>query len=247
MNEIHIGLFELTRAMVYPDGTDAAEPDVPYAPGAKAVWLNHQANRYGGIELSAGRTLYHPTAFRDARGLPLGTPTFCRGLRVYAWYNVQSGRWEILAPALNLIRIELTEDLVPGQDRVAAALPDSDDRPRITVYLPPAPQYFGLGRGRTETVAGTLGFALWNPARGRWEMLGGQFKLTCEAKADRAIPPGSSGPVSLWWRDDAAGELVDSGQNVMATNWLHPQILRGDKLIVSFDRQENRWMVTGAE
>ncbi len=243
-----IGLYELTRAMVYPDGTEQDEPDVPYTEGAKQVWLSHADDQYGGIAHSPQTTLYHPTVLRNAAGLPMGTPTFSAGMRCYAWYNRQSGRWEILAPPLNLARIELAATLVPGDASIAASLVDDPAEPEITVYLCSA-DYYGVGRAGNQTYghAGTLGLAVWSPVRSRWEIVALQAKLISEGKTDEAINTGSTGTVSLWWKDYATGSLVDSGQNVTALNWLWPNIAQGDKVIVAYDRQENRWTVIGAE
>ena len=243
-----IGLFELTQAMVYPDGTDADEPDVPYTEAAKQVWLDHGDDQYGGIAHSPQTTLYHPTAFRDATALPMGTPTFCAGMRCYAWYNRQSGRWEILAPALNVVRIELSATLMPGDSSVTADLVDDPAKPEITVYVNSA-DYPGVGRAGSDVYghAGTLGAAVFSPVRSRWEILTLQAKLISEGKADGAINTGSTGTVSLWWKDYATGNLVDSGENVTALNWLWPNIASGDKVIVAYDRQENRWSVIGTE
>ena len=246
--ETLIGLYELTGALVYPDGTDADEPDVPYTEGAKQVWLSHGDDQYGGTADSPQITLYHPVAFRDAVGLPMGTPTFRAGMRCYAWYNRQSGRWEIIAPALNVEQIELSATLMPGDESVSARLTDDPAVREITVYANLA-DFLGIGRVGSETYghAATLGLAIWSPVRGRWEILALRAKLTSEGKADGAINTGSSGTVSLWWKDYASGNLVDSGQDVTALNWLWPNIAQGDKVIVSYDRQENRWTVIGAE
>jgi len=243
-----IALFELTQALVYPDGTDPDEPDVPFTPGAKQVWLDHGDDQYGGTAHSPDTTLYHPTAFRDAAGLPTGTPTFCAGMRCYAWYNRQSGRWEIIAPALNLVRIELAATLMPGDTSVTANLVDDPAEPEITVYLTSA-DYYGVGRAGSGTYghAGTLGLALWSPVRSRWELVILQAKLISEGKADGAITTGTTGTVSLWWKDYATGNLVDSGHDVTALNWLGPDIAQGDKVVVCYDRQENRWTVIRAE
>ena len=243
-----IGLYELTQAIVYPDGSDPDEPDLPYTAGAKQVWLSHGDDQYGGIVHSPDTTLYHPTAFRDAAGLPLGTPTFSAGMRCYAWHNHQSGRWEIIAPALNLVRIELSATLLPGDPSVTAYLTDDPAVPEITVYVN-SPDYYGVGRAGSETHghAGTLGLAVWSPVRSRWEIITLQAKLISEGKSNEAIAAGTTGTVSLWWKDYATGNLVDSGQDVTALNWLWPSIAQGDKLLVSYDRQENRWTVIGAE
>jgi hypothetical protein len=243
-----IGLYELTQSMVYPDGTHMDEPDVPYTEGAKQVWLSHSDDQYGGTAYSPGTTLYHPTVLRNAAGLPMGTPALCAGMRCYAWYNRQSGRWEILAPALNLARIELSATLMPGDASVAALLIDDPAAPEITVYANAA-DYYGVGRAGSETPghAGTLGWAIFSPVRSRWEIAALQAKLLSEGKADEAIATGSTGTVSLWWKDYATGNLADSGRDVTALNWLWPDIAQGKKVLVSYDRQEDRWTVIGAE
>lgn len=243
-----IGLYELTGPMVYPDGTDPDEPDVPYTEGAKQVWLGHGDDQYGGTANSPETTLYHPVAPRDGAGLPIGAPTFCAGMRCYAWYNRQSGRWEILAQASNSVRIELSATLMPGDSSVTATLVDDPAEPEITVYVA-STDYHGIGRAGSGTYghAGTLGFAVWSTARSRWEILVLQAKQVAEGKADEAIGTGSSGTVSLWWKDYATEQLADSGQNVTALNWLGPNIAAGDKVIVSYDRQENRWTIIAAQ
>lgn len=243
-----VGLYELTQAMVYPDGSDPDEPDVPYTQGARQVWLSHGDDQYGGTAHSPETILYHPTALRDAAGLPMGTPTFCAGMRCYAWYDPQSGRWEITAPALGIVRIELSATLMPGDPSVTATLPDDPAEPEITVYVTSA-DYHGVGRAGSGTYghAGTLGWAAWSTARSRWEILALQAKLIAEGKADEAINTGSSGTVSLWWKDYATEQLADSGEDVTALNWLGPNIAQGDKVIVSYDRQEDRWTVIAAE
>ena len=49
--------------------------------------------------------------------------------------------------------------------------------------------------------------------------------------------------VNLWWLDSTSGNLVDTGLQVIAWNWLHPDIFSNEKVIVSYDRQEDRWIV----
>lgn len=244
--ETRIGLFELTQAMVYPDGTDSEEPDVPYTDEARLVWLNHASDQYGGTTHSPDVTLYHPTALRDGSGVPVGTPAFCAGMRCYAWYNSQSGRWEILSPPLGIVRVEVADTLMPGDTSVTVGLLDSPDEPEITLYIT-TPEWPGVGRAGSIAYshAGTLGYAIWSPVRSRWELLCLHAKLIAEGKTDAAINAGASGTVSLWWRDYATGNLVDSGENVTALNWLGPNLAATAKVIVSFDRHENRWVIIG--
>ena len=101
----------------------------------------------------------HRAALRDAAGLPVGTPAFGTGMRCYAWYNRQSGRWEIMAPALCVVWIELTATFTPGDSSVTAGLIDNVDEPEITVYVEPA-DFHGVGRAGSGTYAhaGTLGY-----------------------------------------------------------------------------------------
>jgi len=241
-----IGLFELTQAMVYPDGTDSTEPDVPYTEQARLVWLNHTSDQYGGTTHSPNVTLYHPTAMRDGSGVPVGTPTFCAAMRCYAWYNSQSGRWEILAPPLGIMRVELTATLMPGDTTVTVGLVDSPGEPAFTLHIT-TPEWPGVGRAGSipYSHAGTLGYAIWSPVRSRWELLCMQAKLIAEGKTDAAINTGVSGTVSLWWKDYSTGTLVDSGENVTALNWLGPNLGAAAKVIISFDCHEDRWVIIG--
>ncbi len=245
--ETPIGLYQLTQELVFPDGTDTDEPDVPYSEAARLVWLSHADDEYGDTDLSPDTTLYHPVALRNASGLPMGTPTLCAGMRCYACYNRQSGRWEIISAAIGVSRIELTASLMPGDESVAAFLIDDPARPAVTLYVDD--DYHSVGRAGSDTYShnGTLGYAIFSPVRDRWELLCLQGKLVCEGKADDAINTGNTGTVSLWWKDYATGTLADSGENIEAINWLCPNISIGDKVIVSYDRQENRWTVIAAE
>ncbi|GAG18599.1 unnamed protein product, partial [marine sediment metagenome] len=84
-----LGLFQLTEAMVYPDGTDPDEADVPYVDNARQVWLNHSSDQYGETSDSPNTTLYHPACFRDGEGLPPSTASFGSGDRVWAVWNMQ--------------------------------------------------------------------------------------------------------------------------------------------------------------
>ena len=114
-----LGLFQLTEAMEYPDGTVGAEPDVPYVDNARQVWLNHADDQYGETSDSPNTRLYHPSCFRDGSGLPSSTPSFGSGDRVWAVWNMQSGRWEILDPADRLRRFEMTDALSAGGSATA--------------------------------------------------------------------------------------------------------------------------------
>jgi hypothetical protein len=201
---------------------------------------------YGGIEHSPAETIWHPAARRNAAGYAFGAPTFAAGARVYCRWNRQSRRWEIEASALNVWRVEVAATLMPGQDQVAALVNDDASASQVTVYIP-GPYFLGVGRAGAGSHAGTLGYAIWSPLRQRWEFLAGQFKVVAEAIAYQDIAPGQSGLVNLWWLDYPSGNLVDSGQQVTALNWLQPLVAAGEKVLISYDRQENRWTILAAD
>jgi hypothetical protein len=85
--------FELANALTYPSDTSQC----PASEEAKAVWFDPQQETYGGTENSPSVTIYHPMALRDSNGNYVGLPALCPGDRVWCYWNLQSGRWEIVA------------------------------------------------------------------------------------------------------------------------------------------------------
>ena len=182
-------LFQLTGELVYPNlagaGTEhfTVEP-TPYAT-ARMVCCHqfdpddkdpqeHPIRSYGGSSLSKQETVYHPGAFRNTAGYAIGHPAFRSGDRVFCVFNRQSGRWEIVAAALGTWRFELKTGLSPGGSATAYLLPwhdaayGVDTNVEFTVY----DAILGTlrGRARTETVAGSRGYARYMPDSGRWEI-----------------------------------------------------------------------------
>ena len=140
----------------------------------------------------------------------------------------------------------------PLSTLVTATLSDATCNQTINVFRPESGHRLGIGRGggadsQGQNHQGTHAYAIWNPLRQRWEFLTGEFKLICEAKAYDDLPVGGSGSVSLWWLDFPSGQLVNSGVKVMVTNWLHPYIFCGTKLVVSYERQEDRWQLLAVD
>jgi hypothetical protein len=183
-------LFELTGELIYPNlagaGTShyTVEP-TPYAV-ARMVWCHqfdpddkdaddYPLRGYGGTSLSKQETIYHPAAFRNSSGYAIGHPTLAAGDRVFCVFNRQSGRWEIVAPALSVWRFELTGDLPPGGSATACLLVwhdgayGIDEDVELTVY----DATLGTLRGwaGTETTAGSRGYAQYMPDSGRWEIV----------------------------------------------------------------------------
>ena len=184
-----LGLFQLTEAMVYPDGTDPDEADVPYVDNARQVWLNHSSDQYGETSDSPNTTLYHPTCLRDAAGLPPSTASFGSGDRVWAVWNMQSGRWEILDPAERLRRFEMGEALNSGGSATVglqvwngSGWTEDDAETTFTVY--DYQQRFSKMATASGDV-GARGIARYMADKGAWEILDmqipGEFWGTLQA------------------------------------------------------------------
>ncbi len=112
---VQILLFELTEVLQYPTSSSSSGegPDVPFSYSARRVWLDIDANEHKVIATPTD-ILYHPVCFRDDADWPFGIPTFSVVQRVYAFFNAQSGRWEILARALDMISFELVDTFESG-------------------------------------------------------------------------------------------------------------------------------------
>jgi hypothetical protein len=108
--------FELTNVLDYPLDTTQC----PASQDAKAVWFDPQQAVYGGTENSPSVTVYHPMALRGSDGTYLGLPALCAGDRVWCCWNLQSGRWEIVADRGPFnCRAQLAGDLGQGQSAQA--------------------------------------------------------------------------------------------------------------------------------
>ncbi len=274
----HLGIFELQAGLQYPDlnspaaaPTDHFDRDPCAFAQANMIWCSHMQaadedssgnpiRSYGGADFSKTVLVYHPTARTNPAGYAYGTPSLSPGQRVYCIWNPQSGRWEIIAPALNIWRIMFNQTYAPGFDHATAYLVDDQNydaanmanSQQITVYFPDT-FWAGVAKGASLSgenlaAAGTLAYAIWSPLRQRWEVLNGHFKLVFEAEAYQTIPTGGKGLVTLYWLDPAgSGTLVNSGLQVAAWNWLLPEIVSGEKCTVAYDRTENRWIILASD
>ena len=171
----------------------------------------------------------------------------------YAKYFPGPNRWEIIDMNDNVRLFELLADVMPADqasgDTVIGFFLDDPDETEITLYF--YERYpLGIGRnGKTDpSYAGTEGYATYNYLNERWEIVCGNFKTVCEGVAVDQIANGATGTISLWWMDyDNAPALKDSAQDIEALNWASAQVESGDFVIVSCDRQENRWTIIEAE
>lgn len=159
-----IGLYELTEAMSYPDPPDET---VPYVDNCNELFLYHSsAGEYHSTSGCPSTTLYHPSAFRDASGNYEGLASFGSGARVYAAWNEQSGRWEILAPPLDVWRFELKTALAVDDSATAylrrwnGSAYAADTNIEFTLYD---------GMSTFNGAIGAVGYAKYFPDRG-WEV-----------------------------------------------------------------------------
>jgi len=83
--------FELTATLTYPANAKQA----PYTDDAEVVYYSN----YDTQDVSravAGNRLYYPGALRDSNKNYIGLPKLRVGMEVTAWWNRQSGRWEMI-------------------------------------------------------------------------------------------------------------------------------------------------------
>jgi hypothetical protein len=219
--EARIALVQLTSAMTYPDLAGAGSPHftvepTPYAT-ARQVWC-HQFDpddrspggaplrSYDGTQHSKDETVWHPAAFRNADGYAIGHPSFRPGDRVFCLWNRQSGRWEILAPPLDVWRFELKTALEPGSWATACLLAcpsgyDADVHAEFDVF--DALDGMLRGRAKTQDRPGTRGYAKFMPDSDRWEILALEHQarwIRFALKADMSYQSATgSGDVLTCW------------------------------------------------
>lgn len=168
-----LALFELTQAFRMPQS--AGEGDVPFSPAARMLWRSPEGGYVGG-SLGQPHTLYWATAGRSG-GQPVGPPPLAPPARCTARWNRQSGRWELIAPAVPWRRFEMTAGLSCGGSAEA----------RTIVFDHSGTEHRGTPPGETITVfdslalfskpptagndPGALGIALFTPDRNRWEIV----------------------------------------------------------------------------
>jgi len=187
--ETRLALVQLTSALGYPDleGAGTSHFTVEPTPSATArqVWC-HQFDpddktpggdplrSYGGTANSKEETVFHPAVFRNASGYAIGHPAFRAGDRVFCFWNRQSGRWEILAPPLDVWRFELKTALSPGSSATAYLLAYSEGyAENVHIEFDVYDALVGTlrGRAKTDSLPGTQGYAKYMPDSGRWEII----------------------------------------------------------------------------
>ena len=147
-----IAIWQLSGPMERPV-TDGTRDDVPSAE-AKPIWYfdstgSPPQNGYQDAgDYTRSMRVYHVGAFpgdqraqiaalEEEQPGHLGIPSYGAGDRVYAEFNNQSGRWEIIGPAEDVWRFELKTALVPNGDRDVPSTADA----YLVVYDPDQSRY----------------------------------------------------------------------------------------------------------
>jgi len=156
----HFGLFRLSGALTYP-GTDVA----PYAT-ARQLWHNHADDDYANTDDGFDVTLYHPLALRDpGTDNYIGLPTMREDQRVYAWWNPQAERWEMVEQYLNPSYWGTLDGALAAAGSAAVsvytAIPLADSGINVTAYAPPVLTVGSLDADGWVRIT-------WFPDLGRW-------------------------------------------------------------------------------
>jgi hypothetical protein len=158
-------LFELTGNLtVHQSG---GVDDDAFSVTAKPIHYNRGSNDYAGRDDLAEVTLYDVLARHDGSNNSLGPPPLAEGDRTWAYFNSQSGRWELLRYPLTLARFELDATLATGGGAAATAvLWNGTDWTASGTSLV---VYDSLEM--FASAAGGRGVAAFFPDAGRWEIL----------------------------------------------------------------------------
>jgi len=167
--EVQIGLFLLSGALTYPGGapTSSGEQgdETPYGT-ARQLWLSHANDDYAGMGDGFDVTLYHPLALRDPTTNDyIGLPTMREDQRVYAWFNPQAQRWEMVEQYLNPNYWgKLDGDLVAAGSATVSVYTGwaiADSGIDVTAYAPPVMLAGTLPSGEWVGIK-------WYPDYGHW-------------------------------------------------------------------------------
>jgi len=173
-----VQVFELTGDLTYPETTTEA----PYAT-AKMVVYHPGDETYGHTDRSNEQTIYHPRALRDALGNYLPMPIMASGEWVAASWNTQSGRWEIIAPAEDLLRFQLATAAKGGTLALGGT---AYAYPLVwtgAAYVANTSRLFQVidyqghfsGWPTAGAVPGASGIAVYRSDRGGWEIVDIQY------------------------------------------------------------------------
>ena len=254
-----IRMFELSEAVQFPDTTrttgSASEPDIMWVDNCYPVLYSPNDYVYADNTSLGPQTLYFPLAYLTANGIAAGYPLVDSGKKVYAKWNKQSGRWEVMALPFDLLRFELIDALTPGGNATAnvrfyesaayTLTPTwAGTEIEIEVY-----DIDGEFRGRAKDAygsphnAGSRGLAKYMPQSSQWEIV----KLTKNALkiqgAATADPPTAIDGVTVMSPSGAIIVDQDHAGNINVTDFFGWGCSDGDLVIAVWNENTVHWEI----
>lgn len=158
-------LVELTAAMSV--GQTGGVDDDALSAAARIVMYLRADNTYDAPAGQPEITVYYSIGRRDGNGTPIGPPPLANGERGWAYFNAQSGRWELVERDRGPWRFELAASLSPGGSASAELVAWNGSTwattgESIAVY--DSLDMFGGD-------AGARGLAIWSADSQRWEII----------------------------------------------------------------------------
>ena len=149
-------------------GQTSGTDDDSTSAAASIVHYDRDSNDYITATELAPITVYHVLTDHDTLNDPVGAAPLGPGDRAWAYFNSQSGRWEILHQPSTTARFELTADLTYGSSAAAERI----------IWNSTTSQYETSGQSITvydafcnfNSVTGCRGLARFWPDSGRWEI-----------------------------------------------------------------------------
>lgn len=160
-----LALVELTGAMSV--GATGGADDDALSGTARIVRYSRADNVYAAPAGEPEIVVYYSVGPRDGSGVPLGPAPLAEGDRGWAFFNAQSGRWELVERDRGPWRFELTGTLSAGGNATAELVAWNGSAwattgETITVY--DALEMFG-------GAAGARGLVFWRGDSERWEIV----------------------------------------------------------------------------
>ena len=158
-------LVELTEAMSV--GQTGGVDDDALSGTARVVTYLRGDNAYDAPAGQAEVTVYYSLGRRDGSGTPVGPPPLASGERGWAFFNAQSGRWELVERDRGPWRFELTASLAPGDSATAEMVAWNGSTWATTGETISVYDSLNMFGGD----AGARGLVVWCADSQRWEIL----------------------------------------------------------------------------
>lgn len=145
--------------------TNGINDDSPSA-NARPVDYIRSTNRYVASTDARQLLVYHSLTHRDTSNVPQGTPPVAPGERAWVIHHAASGRYELVRPALESARFQLSGTLSGGGSATASTVEWNGSSWGATTSI--LTVYDGLGSFSGGN--GDRGWATFWPDSGRWEI-----------------------------------------------------------------------------